>query len=107
MIPSTILRLSWKGRPLRPVFEGSIGSIRSHCLSVRAWCRGVVAVVIPRRSRTKQLTHRRHALVQALAGAAADLVGHAGNRFGTIGAGGDDPILPIDMNHPRAVLGDL
>src|SRR5690625_794925 len=63
MMPSTIILLFSNGCPLRPSFEGSNGSIRSHCSSERARSRDAVVIAIPQPSRQNPLTYGRHALV--------------------------------------------
>src|SRR5699024_610578 len=59
---STIILLFSNGCPLRPSFEGSNGSIRSHCSSERARSRDAVVIAIPQPSRQNPLTYGRHAL---------------------------------------------
>src|SRR5699024_11914124 len=65
MMPSTIILLFSNGCPLRPSFEGSNGSIRSHCSSERARSRDAVVIAIPQPSRQNPLTYGRHALVDS------------------------------------------
>src|SRR5690625_5321420 len=50
---------------------------------------------------------RRNVSAQAAAVATVDLIGHAGDRLGAVGAGGDDPVVLVDVDHPGPVLGDL
>ena len=66
MMPSTILRLSLNGCPLRPAFDGSNGAICAHCSSVRHRNREEEEMLIPPPSRQKPFTYRRHALAKSV-----------------------------------------
>lgn len=60
-MPSTTRRLSANGRPRRPAFEGSNGSIRSHCSSVNTRYREPVDLTPPD-CREPPAKYWRHAL---------------------------------------------